>query len=352
MPTIKCGQEEELVAPENICFPKELEYANYTVLTLLDENTLEPVDTAALLSYTTDPYITAENVFTHRCYSKNIETGADTGISKRYTELLCLSYGQEGFEVKKSIEMEGYLKDRYSLDEYDGVLRAVTTTTQRPYQTSPGSVHYPGHLSEVSANLYCIDLESMTVCAQVTGFAPNGETVQSVRFEGTNAYVCTAIVFTDPVFFFDLSDLSNITYKQTVEIEGFSSSLVTFGKGNLLGIGKSNGWDTLKVEIYREGEDAVESVSIFEMQDVYFSGDYKAYYIDRANQLVGLGYCSYTAIAEETRYLVLHFDGTTLKEVLNVPLNGSAVYQRGVYIDGYYYLLGDNVFQVHPLVLE
>ena len=80
------------------------------------------------------------------------------------------------------------------------------------------------------------------------------------RFDGTDAYVCTAVQLTDPVFFFDLSDMDNITYKETGTIEGFSTSLVNFGNGYLLGIGTGNVWGSLKIEIYEESATGVVSV--------------------------------------------------------------------------------------------
>ena len=357
VPAITRGQDVELIAPEQVFCPDKAVNTHYTVLTLFEEGSLETVDASALLSYNDDPYITAERIFAYRTFTHSEDQG-NLVKNKQMTEILALSYTEKGFSELGGITLEGYLKDRYSLDEHNGILRAVTTVQNYSYKKFDDTVDVQiddAYLenaggSHVSASLYCIDLEKMKIAAEVKDFSPEGETVQSVRFEGTNAYVCTAIVFTDPVFFFDLSDLEAITYKETPPIEGYSSSLVTFGKGNLLGIGKSNGWDTLKVEIYREGENAVESVSIFELKSAYASEDYKAYYIDRANGLVGLGYQDNDS--GNSRYLVLHFDGIALKEVANVELNGSAVYQRGVYIDGYYYFLGDDDFQVHPLVLE
>jgi uncharacterized secreted protein with C-terminal beta-propeller domain len=140
---------------------------------------------------------------------------------------------------------------------------------------------------EINANLYCIDLATWQVAASVEQFAPPGESVRSVRFDGDYAYVCTAIQTSDPVFFFDLSDLNNITWKDTGNITGFSSSLVNFGDGYLLGIGYNAEW-WMKIEVYEEGENGVESVCLYE-QKANFSQDYKAYLIDREKGYIGLG---------------------------------------------------------------
>ena len=170
--------------------------------------------------------------------------------------------------------------------------------------------------------------------------------MRSVRFDGTDAYVCTAVELTDPVFFFDLSDVNNITYKDTGNIEGFSSSLVNFGNGYLLGIGRGSAWDTLKVEVYAEGANAVESVCSFELAQAAWSEVYKSYYIDRQNSLLGLGYIDKYG---ESRYMVLLFDGYEMSAVLDTHLAGDPETMRGVYIDDWFYMFAHAEFKTEKL---
>ena len=199
-----------------------------------------------------------------------------------------------------------------------------------------------------------MDLESFAVVASVEDFAPPYEEVRSARFDGTTAYVCTAIEVSDPVYFFDLSDVNNITYKETGTIDGFSSSLINMGNGYLLGIGQEN-WDTFKVEIYTETETDVEGFCKYTLENASYSEDYKSYYIDRENQLIGLGITDYSrdSVVDKTegseafsRYILLHFDGYNLVELLNEELLGDNALKRGVYIDGFMYLLGESDFRV------
>ena len=153
----------------------------------------------------------------------------------------------------------------------------------------------------------------------------------------------------DPVFFFDLTDLDNITYKDTGTIEGFSTSLVNFGNGKLLGIGRAN-WNTFKVEIYEETDKGVTGFCKYKLQNANYSTIYKSYYIDRENQLIGLGINTYNLNGgQQQRYIVLYFDGYNLVEVANISLNGEAELQRGVYVNGYMYMFGENDFKVKKL---
>ncbi len=344
VPGIEGANGMELIAPAHILMPEKLTNAGYTVVALIDGESMETLGSAAFLSYSEELYVSSENIFA-TCRFHETEKKGNLVTTRVYTEISRLSYKENEFTPKGSIAVEGYVKDRYSLDEKDGTLRVVTTTSISQYREykSGDSVGSSDWHSNTSANLYCIDLDEMKTLAKVEGFAPSGETVQSVRYEGDHAYVCTAIVFTDPVFFFDLSDLNDITYKETETIEGFSSSLVDFENGILLGIGRTD-WSTLKIEIYKEGDEDVESVCKYELADVSYSTDYKAYYIDRENQLVGLGVSDYST--GDCYYILLHFDGNELKELTKTQLKGDPTYQRGFYKDGFFYMCGGSDFKV------
>ena len=52
---------------------------------------------------------------------------------------------------------------------------------------------------------------------------------------------------------------------------------------------------------------------------------------------------------EARRYILLHFDGYELVELVNVPLFGDPANMRGVYIDGYMYMFGSNDFKVEKI---
>lgn len=343
----------ESIPADCIILPEEVNTTRYTVVMKLDEDSLAIEGQSALLSYSEDVYVSQDHIFLTHVYADTQKDG-EYSIRNSMTEITALSY-KESFEKKGTAVVRGYVKDQWSMDEYEGILRVVTTTnatktlekySQGGYVTAEVLVTATG---ESNASLYCVDLESFEVVASVEDFAPPYEEVRSVRFDKTTAYVCTAIEVSDPVYFFDLSDLNNITYKDTGNIDGFSSSLVNMGDGYLLGIGQEN-WDTFKVEIYTETEKGVEGFCKYTRQGVSYSEEYKSYYIDRENQLVGLGIVDYShGDYNNSRYLLLHFDGYNLIELLNVELQGENSLKRGVHIDGYMYLLGENAFRVEKV---
>ena len=294
-------------------------------------------------SYANGVYVSKDNIFATRYYTEE-ETKDNVTSATTMSEIAAISYSGDSLTPIGSVSIAGMVKDQYSMDEYNGILRVATTTrvsTSETY-TIDGEEMVKFTPAKTSASLYCIDLSTWKVVAKVENFAPEGETVRSARFEGDIAYVCTAKALTDPVFFFDLSDLSNITYTDTGTIEGFSTSLISFGDGYLVGIGVGNTSSTLKLEVYQETDDGVKSVCVHQIQGAYYSPDYKSYLIDREHQLIGLGIIDRTTSAgrRNTRYLLFSYQEGQLILVGTVEYDDvyRPQYIRSVYIDGYLYV--------------
>ena len=336
LPMVGTKDHMQPVAPEDIYAPEELTSTRYTVVCKLDGETFGVKDSAAFLSYSQEVYVSANTIYATRTYTEGTETG-----SRNMTQITALGYAGEELEHKGTVSIAGTVKNQYSMYEFQGVLRVVTSTTETisgtEWDMSWGT-------TKRNVNLTCIDLETMEVLAQVEAFAPEGETAESVRFDGNMAYVCTAevITLTDPVYFFDLSDLSNITWKDTGTIDGYSSSLVNFRDGFLLGVGY-NGNRDLKIEIYEQTENGVESVCTYE-REARFSEEYKSYLIDRENGFIGLTVRDWED--GEFKYVLLVFDGYELREVAVTPVvTYREEYVRGVLVDGWLYILAAD-FQV------
>lgn len=351
VPQINEGAGFYVIPAGEIIAPESVSNSRYTIVTKLDADTLEFVGTAAYLSYSEDVYVSADHVYLMHVFAEFTELEDGSSQRNTMTEIAVIDYGGEEFGSRGSATVRGYVKDQWSMDELDGILRVVTTTnattvskTYAEGATVSASIMQTA-TGKSSASLYCIDLSSFEVVASVEDFAPPYEEVQSVRFDGNAAYVCTSIERSDPVFFFDLSDLSNITYKDTGTIEGFSTSLINIGDGYLLGIGSGGGWREFKAEVYEETADGVRSVCSFVCEDTDYSEEYKSYYIDRENKFVGMG----IERDGESRYILLCFDGYELELVAEVPLAGDPSVMRGVYIDGYMYMFGSCDFAVKKI---
>ena len=348
----RLGELKPLLAEDIVC-PNGPDSARYTVISSLDGN-LHTIDSVALLSFSDDVYVSENNLFATRQYEKRVKTNNEYKLNYSYyeSEIRIVPYDNGEFGKTRAVTAAGTVLNRYSLDEYEGVLRAVTTIwfTETSYQfTDKNNDPYnDGPYNTVFKNrcmLYCYDLDTLEVVGKVVDFAPAGESVRSARFDGDTAYVCTAevrVVNTDPVYAFDLSDYGNITYTDTGTIPGYSLSLNKFAFNSLLGIGYGDTRQTLKIELYEQTDSAVTSVAKYEEDNVVFSSEFKAHLIDAQNGIIGLGirtgYPEYG-----TRYAIFLYDGYKLTEIASVEMSSIRLDDmRAVIIDSYAYIFEEG----------
>jgi uncharacterized secreted protein with C-terminal beta-propeller domain len=234
------------------------------------------------------------------------------------------------------------------MDEREGHLRVVTSTEKRIVKQGFDT----GVELTESASLFVVNLESGETIASVENFAPKGEEVASVRFDGDKLYVCTAVMvsFTDPVYFFDLSDYENILFSDTGVIEGYSTSLINLGNGFSLGIGVLD-WRENKVSVYEQQGDSVVAVDEFIFSGNY-SESYKSYLVNREESLFGFGVNLYYDEQLQRNvdvYILLHFDGYNITaNVFNI-LSMYADSVRAAYIDGYLYITTVDELEVRKI---
>ena len=332
---------------EDIHLPKSATSAVYTVVTAMDAKSLAQYDAHAFLSYSDSVYVSKDKVFATTSYT----TVTDTGKQHEYldmTDISCLYYTNKSIELFGTVSVEGKVKNQYSMDEFNGYLRVFTTYHASIYEETVrgDNVSIRWIKNETNANFYAINLSSLSIVASKEGFAPDGETVESARFDGNKAYACTAVVatLTDPVFVFDLSDYSNVTYTDTGAINGYSFALTKFKDNTLLGLGY-DGNRNFKIELYKEAEDSVQSVASYELANASVTENYKAYYIDASAGYIGL----YDANARQ--YIMLHYDGAKLYEVFRRDFISDGNSVRACVVDGWAYILGSNGMKARALLL-
>ncbi len=358
LPQITWNGETHSLAAEDIVYTEDAWRPIYTVMALLDMNSLEVVDSAAVLDYADTVTVSENNIFLS-CYfiegSQKPGENEDETLHKIVHRSTVYAVSHSGGELRNigSVKVDGVPTDQYAMDEYDGMLRVVTETYLYEYvkkvETDAYTIGGTTTYWLQSADLYCIDLETFEIVGSVKAFSPHKEEVTSVRFEGDHGYVCTAdtVYHRDPVYFFDLSDPANITYSDTGVIDGYSTSLVDIGGGKLLGIGYGDSNQTLKVEVYEEREDKVVSVCSFERNFVIFSEDYKSYYINRAEGLVGL----MVSNAYVSEYLLLRFDGENVTQIAmqRFPIVATEDWTRATVIDSTLYIFTEDEFKAIKL---
>lgn len=345
LPFIDNGGKLEIFSQDDIILPDEVTDECYTAITLIDEKSVEIKGMKAYYSYLGDPYVTEDKIFLSYSYLN------DQGEEKKeaVTDILVIIYGNSYLNKYSTFTVTGLIKDRYAMDYYKGILRVVTTTGVKSRSVLSTGATWSDP-KEINVNLYCIDIEQLKIAGKVIGFAPDGEMASAVRYEENMAYVCTAevVTATDPVYFFDLSDPTNITYTDTGIIEGYSTSLIELGDGYLMGVGRGDK-SGLKIEVYKEMGDMVVPISTYSYEKCSYSKSYMSYFVDRENGYIGLCVNDYGVYGvPQNKYLLIKFDGDKLVELQNVRLddNASPTLTRAFIDDGYLYIISQQYFKV------
>ena len=128
-------------------------------------------------------------------------------------------------------EVPGYLKNQFSLDEYDGNLRVATTSD---VSTTRGQYEYN--------NVFVLD-SAMKTIGTLTHIAEQ-EQIYSTRFIGDRLYMVT-FKRVDPFFVIDLSAPASPKILGKLKIPGYSDYLHPYDKNTIIGIGKetsANDW--------------------------------------------------------------------------------------------------------------
>jgi uncharacterized secreted protein with C-terminal beta-propeller domain len=148
--------------------------------------------------------------------------------------------------------LEGTLKDQFSMDEHEGVLRVATTVSKRVLDTAnQGWWRFDTVNRVVTFGEHDGKLEELGRTEDLA----QGERIFSARFVGNKGYVVT-FRQTDPLFTFDLSDAAHPRRVGELKVLGFSTYIHPIDENHLLTLGEhrdeTGGWSgrTLKLSLF------------------------------------------------------------------------------------------------------
>lgn len=214
-----------------------------------------------------------------------------------------LSIDEEDIDYKDSALVPGSPLNQYSMDEYKGDFRIITSQWQ----------------PERSTGLYILD-EDMELKSSLTNLAP-GETFQSSRFIGEKLFLVTFEQI-DPLFAIDLSDSKNPTVLGELKIPGFSTYLHPYDENHLIGLGydtTQNQWGGtqtagVKVDLYKINYDKKcgDSNLTAVQKEKCESGDYKGIIVEQLYTKTMGGKGSYSEALNNPRMFIWNEDRNTL----------------------------------------
>ena len=202
-----------------------------TVLTVDLAKGLEPVDSVAVMTDARIVYASQASLYvaTERWADRpdpDKPTEVQSGVSTAIHKFDISSPTKTQYRGTGSVS--GLLLSQWSLSEFGGVLRVVSTETPAWWGGGAESESFLTTLRESDGAL-----------AQVgrVGGLGKGERVYSVRFVGNTGYVVTFRQI-DPLYTVDLTDPERPRVLGELKISGYSAYLHPIGEDLLLGIGQ------------------------------------------------------------------------------------------------------------------
>ncbi|SHJ45462.1 beta-propeller domain-containing protein [Hespellia stercorisuis] len=342
----------ESILSDNILLPPYDVGSQYMVVSTFDQSRPDEVlDSKGIFSRGGLCYVSSENIYMCESLYDSSQDYDQTAIRK-------IGFKDGHLTAVGQTKVDGVLNDSFSLDEYEGNLRLVTTIT--PTRNDETIVLFGDSASDSAVEeensketnaLYVLD-KKLGQLSRLDNIA-EGETVYSARFMGDTGYFVTYKQM-DPLFSVDLSDPGNPEIIGELKIPGFSEYLHPYGENLLLGIGMDvdeTGTTTNGVKISMFNiEDAAnvseEQKSVLEnmySSDVFY--DYKAVLIDAERNLIG-----FSAYGNGAHYLVYAYDrqaGFTCK--LDREISNTSGSIRGVYVDDTLYIIEGNAVEAYDL---
>ena len=329
VPWVQNGDAKETVPADSVCIYDHCASADYTVVCGYDLQSGELFATRSVFGGSNTIYCSTQNL---------IAAGYDYNDQ---TQIVRFSLSEDKIEAVASTTVRGCLLNQFSIDEYKGNFRFVTT-----------EYRYDDEDADSVNALLILDGE-LQMLGSIGNLAP-GEQVYSVRFMGDTAYFVT-FRQVDPLFSADLSDPKNPKILGALKIPGFSRYLFPFGEGKLLGIGQDADETTgrtanMKLSMFDIGDPSnVTECDKTDTDAAYAEALYnhKAAMVSVAKKLIGF---SAESANPDPIYLLYTYGENGFEKLAEIKLPDNDFWQcRGLFVGDTFYIVGNRSLLYFPL---
>ena len=343
------------IEAENIYMPQEAEGNEYTIITAFSlDDPSEKTDSKAVFGYSDVCYVSENNIYITSNYYE------DSDVSR--TLIRKISYTDGKLVGVAQTKIKGMLNDSFSIDEYEGNLRLVTTIDEIYSNDDIMPLNETADKTEKAVaenvkdavpgtnSLYVLN-DKLEIIGSIHNLAKD-ETIYSARFMGDTGYFVTYRQV-DPLFSVDLSDPENPKILGELKIPGFSEYLHPYGDGKLLRIGmdvSEDGFTTegVKLSMFNVTDPSnVTEENKYTIEESYGTDvgyNYKGVFVDVQKNLFG-----FVTYHDGVTYQLYTYDEAEgFKEVMSRQLSGYEG-SRGLYIGDVFYLVSGNMIESYSM---
>lgn len=343
----------KLIESNYILLPQQEKGRVYTVVTSFSlKDPTKQTDHLAFFGDGGQCYVSENNIYVY-------DTIYDAKVSPvTQTEIRKVSYKDGKLDGTGQVVIDGVINDSFSIDEYEGYLRGVTTIRENddtsggvnPLLRIDGAPDVSSQPADSTNALYVLNKDLKEV-GKLENLA-EGEQVYSARFMQESCYFVT-YKQVDPLFSVDLSDPKKPKVLGELKIPGFSDYLHPYGDGLLLGIGMDVEEDGatvngVKLSMFDISDPKdVKEVHKTVLEECYstdVSYNYRAAFVDVEKNLIG-----FPGYQEQQEYYIYSYDkekGFTC--VFEKKLSGYSEV-RGLYAGDRFYLVTEGTVESYRL---
>lgn len=343
------------IEAENIYMPQEAEGNEYTIITAFSlDDPSEKTDSKAVFGYSDVCYVSENNIYITSNYYE------DSDVNR--TLIRKISYTDGKLAGVAQTKIKGMLNDSFSIDEYEGNLRLVTTIDEIYSNDDIMPLNETADKTEKAVaenvkdavpgtnSLYVLN-DKLEIIGSIHNLAKD-ETIYSARFMGDTGYFVTYRQV-DPLFSVDLSNPENPKILGELKIPGFSEYLHPYGDGKLLGIGmdvSEDGFTTegVKLSMFNVTDSSnVTEENKYTIEESYGTDvgyNYKGVFVDVQKNLFGF----VTYHDGVTYHLFMYDEAEGFKEVMSRQLSGYEG-SRGLYVGDVFYLVSGNMIESYSM---
>lgn len=337
VPALYLGDAKTDVAAGDIMLLGEPGAAQYLTVSSIDVGSPAAfLDTQSILGCGSDIYCNSETLVVA------LVTGEEANnVYKDKTDLYRFSLKDGAVTMESQGSVPGYVLNQFSMDEYNGYFRIVTTENVTHYFNEGGIAS--AEQEKTRNHLFVLD-ESMNIVGSIEDLA-RGESIYSARFMGDTGYFVTYRQV-DPLFTVDLSTPSEPKILSELKVPGFSNYLHPFGDGLLLGFGQNSDEESgeiqgLKLSMFDTSDPAAVAEKHTKLLGEKYMwsnaiGNHKAILVDSEKNLIGFP-------AENEYMLYSYSPESGFQKIAQLTLEadgpGDMDYDlRGFYVDDVFYL--------------
>lgn len=346
---------------EQILLPEENDGNCYLVLTSVDmTNPIKFIETTAVVTDSNMYYVSGENIY----IADSLDWEKKAGKQTNRILLHRFSYKDGKISLQSKGEVPGSLESSFSMDEYQGNLRMVTTVNEYLLEEVKyditGEIIGIDIISETQSNSLYVLNSDLEIIGKIENLAKD-ERIYSARFLGDMGYFVT-FRQTDPLFAVDLKDPKVPKILSELKISGFSEYLHFYGKNRLLGIGMETDEETgrtqgIKLSMFDISNPAdVQEISKLNLSNYDYSEalyNHRAVMISTSANILGFEMEGYNSGNYQRDYVVFTYENEQFVEALKIETNNKSGYQyssRGTFIGNMFYLLtGDGSVESYDL---